>query len=192
MSKWFCLPSEKGSTVKGFVCVEVLRLSQPIRVMSSMVSLPKYPFSWKGLVLLRKYIDFLNCFLTFCCHGEQTQLAHDVYTTSAQRRCSVRRCIDVEPMLYKRHVPAGFAPHGSKKSRSSLRSQNISFLGRPFFSRGLVCMHANRKSLKLCPILKMVKTSQVYKDPLRDHPSLSKTSSFKADGHLIQVRMKIF
>ena len=34
---------------------------------------------------------------------EVTQRAHDVNTTSQQRRC-----IDVEPTLYKRHVPAGY------------------------------------------------------------------------------------
>ena len=33
---------------------------------------------------------------------ETTQRAHDVNTTSPERRC-----IDVEPTLYKRHVPAG-------------------------------------------------------------------------------------
>ena len=34
-----------------FVCVEVLRPSQLIRVMSSAVSLPNHTFSWAGLVL---------------------------------------------------------------------------------------------------------------------------------------------
>ena len=34
-----------------FVCSEVLRPSQPIRVMSSAVSLPDHTFSWAGLVL---------------------------------------------------------------------------------------------------------------------------------------------
>ena len=35
-----------------FVCVEVLRPSQPIRVMSCAVSLPNYTFSWTVSVLL--------------------------------------------------------------------------------------------------------------------------------------------
>ena len=54
-----------------------------------------------------------------------SQRAHDVNTTSPQRRCNVMtlhrrwgdvvltstswRCIDVEPTLYKRHVPAGLS-----------------------------------------------------------------------------------
>ena len=33
-----------------FVCVEVLWPSQPIRVMSNIVSLPNHTFSWAGLV----------------------------------------------------------------------------------------------------------------------------------------------
>ena len=41
----------KVASVGVFVCVEVLGLSQPIRVMSSMVSLPNHIFSWTGLVL---------------------------------------------------------------------------------------------------------------------------------------------
>ena len=35
-----------------FVCVEVLWPSQPIRVMSSVVSLSNHTFSWAGLVLM--------------------------------------------------------------------------------------------------------------------------------------------
>ena len=35
------------------------------------------------------------------------QRAHDITTTSAQRRCNVD-VADVEPTLYKRHVPAGW------------------------------------------------------------------------------------
>ena len=35
--------------------------------------------------------------------GDVSQQARDVNTTSPQRRCNV----DVEPTLYKRHVPAG-------------------------------------------------------------------------------------
>ena len=54
---------------------------------------------------------------------EKTKRAHDVYTTSSQRRCNVMhmtfiqhrlnvdatswRCIDVEATLYRRHVPVG-------------------------------------------------------------------------------------
>ena len=34
-----------------------------------------------------------------------SQQAHDVNTTSPQRRCN-----DVEPTLYKRHLPAGVDP----------------------------------------------------------------------------------
>ena len=47
----FCLPPGKGSTLKGknllpmFVCVEVLRPSQPNGVMSSAVSLPNHTFT---------------------------------------------------------------------------------------------------------------------------------------------------
>ena len=37
-------------------------------------------------------------------HTQLTQQAHEVYTTSSQR------CIDVEPTLHKRHVPAGEKP----------------------------------------------------------------------------------
>ena len=33
-------------------CVKVLRPSQPIKVMSSVVSLPNHIFSWAGLVVL--------------------------------------------------------------------------------------------------------------------------------------------
>ena len=41
------------------------------------------------------------------------QRAHDVYTTSSQRRCS----IDVEATLYRRHVPAGlFSEKKNKKN----------------------------------------------------------------------------
>ena len=34
-----------------FICVEILRPSQPNRVMSSVVSLPNHTFNWAGLVL---------------------------------------------------------------------------------------------------------------------------------------------
>ena len=40
---------------KDFVCVEVLRPSQLIRVMSSLVSLPNHTFFWKGLILKATY-----------------------------------------------------------------------------------------------------------------------------------------
>ena len=33
-----------------FICVKVLRPTQPIMVMSSTVSLPNHTFSWAGLV----------------------------------------------------------------------------------------------------------------------------------------------
>ena len=43
--------SDQSADPCSFICVEVWRLSQPIRVMSSVVSLPSHIFSWAGLVL---------------------------------------------------------------------------------------------------------------------------------------------
>ena len=48
--KKFCY-SQRYKVARLFVCVEDLQPSQPIRVMSSAVSLPIHTFSWAGLVL---------------------------------------------------------------------------------------------------------------------------------------------
>ena len=74
----------------------------------------KTQFSTWSRQCLQVSSNFYTYSVTHCSlisYSVETQQAHGSYTTSAQRRCNVmpqRRCnVDVEPTLYKRHVPAG-------------------------------------------------------------------------------------
>ena len=82
-----------------------------------------YEYNRLAHILLTVRLERVCVYYSLQLHVWSRQ-AHDVNTTSPQRRATSWRCIDVEPTLYKRHVSAGIWAVPSERVSSSLQTMH--------------------------------------------------------------------